>query len=90
MAIAISLTVRTIDNVVVTSATQNFIVERLGRIQDNLNPSPPDVGAGSEHVLALPGVSQFNYLDVQFPGKEHPHKYTVDETVADILILINA
>ncbi len=81
----IQLSVRSMDNYVYATATnQLFSIEGITRLQGNLNP------ASGAYNLTLPGESQFVYVEGQIPGVTSAHKYTVDDTLAEILAMFEA
>lgn len=81
----ISLTVNSMDNYVYPVAkTMAFSIEGITKLQNNLNPST------NAYALSLAGESQFVYVEGQITGTTAAHKYTVDETVTEIMALIDA
>jgi hypothetical protein len=85
MAVAVILSVVTVNNKEVTSTETVFVCERMASIRANYNPD----GTGTPQIN-IPGISQFRYNESSGNHTAHWNKYTVEEYPYEILALMNA
>jgi hypothetical protein len=83
MGLSINLTVESINEKNITTATMSFQVDRIIGLVANQN-----TGAHA-YALNVPGTSQFTYLSGS-DASNRSDVYYVTQTLAQILVLINA